>query len=448
MRYKIDKYNLSSISGLGEVARKNKTDKLEIEPAGNPDDSLCFSEVMELIYPLLDYEIYFPVWLVNFPFCAVAPDAVDHIKSGDFKGEKSKDCRGCVFNNNCSGFPKGYLKKFGEQEVCPAPDLPEEIMIEVEPKCNFSCRFCFNQISFARGGREIKGLSADYVKRIIDNVSKSGVGIIRFTGGEPMMRKDIFTLLRYAKGKGLETRLNTNGYLINRQTAKKLSGMVDNILLPIESSTDKKEALMTGVADSLKRKIKAIEWLKKEGVPVVRAGTVATKENISDFDQIAELIFSLPLDEWELYRPIPIGKKTDLTPYLINLLADKLIDLRKNSDRNVCIANAIPFCSIKDLNKLNAVSKGALYDDGYRRMAVDPRGFLKPHYFLDENVGRPTDILSGWQGDFMKKMRNLEFLPKECDGCPFVFKCRGGSRQIAKMVYGEYNKVDPLAINN
>jgi len=45
-------------------------------------------------------------------------------------------------------------------------------------------------------------------------------------------------------------------------------------------------------------------------------------------------------------------------------------------------------------------------------------------------------------------MRNLEFLPKECDGCPFVFKCRGGSRQIAKMVYGEYNKVDPLAINN
>ena len=445
MKFKIDKHNLDSISGLGEIARKNKAAQLEIEITDNPDDRPCFSEVLEFVYPLLDYEIYFPVWLVGFPFCAVAPDAVDHIRKGDSKGKKTKDCRKCVFNDNCSGFPKGYLKKNGQEEICPTPDLPEEVMIEVEPRCNFNCRFCFNQISFARNGRALKSFSTAYVKKIIDAVAKSGISIIRFTGGEPLLRKDIFQLLKYAKGKGLEVRLNTNGYLITRQVAKKLSGLVDNVLLPIESYTDKKEAAMTGAADSLKRKIKAIEWLKEEEIPVVRAGTVATKENISDFAQIAGLVFSLPLDEWELYRPIPLDKKTELVPCLINLLADKLIELRRDSDRDVYIANAIPFCAIGNLNKLNAVSKGALYDDGHRRLVVDPRGFLKPHYFLDENIGRPTEILSAWQSDFMKKMRGLEFLPEECRDCPFVFKCRGGSRQAAKTIKGDYSFLDPLA---
>ncbi|KKU12809.1 MAG: hypothetical protein UX18_C0010G0007, partial [Candidatus Azambacteria bacterium GW2011_GWC2_45_7b] len=109
-------------------------------------------------------------------------------------------------------------------------------------------------------------------------------------------------------------------------------------------------------------------------------------KNILNFDKITDLISGLPLDEWELYRPIVTNKKTNLNPRSINLLADKLIDLRRKADKSVFIANAIPFCSIKNLNKLNAVSRGALYDDGCRRLVIDPRGFVKPHYFLDENI--------------------------------------------------------------
>ena len=160
---------------------------------------------------------------------------------------------------------------------------------------------------------------------------------------------------------------------------------------------------------------------------------------------MAELINGLPLDEWELYRPIPLSQKDNLTSQLINLLADKLTDLRKKTDKLVFIANAIPFCSIKDWHKLNNVSKGALYDDGHNRLVIDPRGFVKPHYFLNENLGSPTDILKAWQNPFMEKMKNLEFLPQECKNCPFAFKCRGGSRQAAKATFDGYNIRDPLA---
>ena len=447
MKYRIDQLNYEKLPQLGNFLVENKIDKLEIEMTDNSEYLPYFSDIMPFLYQLLDYESYFQIWLKNIPFCAVNPEAVDHIlpKNNSSKGEKLKECQSCFWFKRCPGFPKGYLAKYGSEEICPVPDLPLEVMIEVTPKCNFNCQFCFNYISFAQDGRNIKELSTVYFKKIIDNISQAGIKIVKFTGGEPLLRKDIFSLLKYAKKKDLEVRLNTNASLINQKNVKKFKNIVDNVLIPIESYTDKKEEKITGYNKALSKKIKAIELLKKQDIPMIRAGTVAIKENILNFDKIAKLINQLSLDEWELYRPIPLSKKDNLSSQLINILADKLIDLRKKTDRPVFIANALPFCSIKDLNKINSVSKGALYDDGHNRLVIDPRSFIKPHYFLNENLGQSTGILKAWQSNFSKKMRNLKFLPEQCQGCPFVFKCRGGSRQAAKMIYGDYQALDPLA---
>jgi len=446
MRYEISQSNYKTLPRLAKLLKENKVKKIEIELTNQVEDLPKFSEITPFLYQILDYELFFEIWLKNIPFCLIDSEAVDHIlpKDKDFQGEKTKKCRKCLWNNRCSGFPKGYLAKYGSEEICPMPDLPWEVMIEVTSHCNFNCQFCFNKISFAQNGRAIKDLSTDYLKKIIDGLIKAKIKIIRFTGGEPLLRKDIFELIKYAKNKEVEVRLNTNASLINQRTAKKLKGTVDNILIPIESYSDEEESKITGYKHSLKKKIKAIELLKKEGIPVVRAGTVAVKENILNFDKIAQVISQLPLDEWELYRPIPISKKIDLNSKLVKLLVEKLISLRGKTEKAVFIANALPFCAIKDLNKLNSVSKGALFDDGHTRLAIDPRGFVKPHYFMNENIGQPLDILSAWHHPFVEKMRDLKYLPEQCQECPFVFKCRGGSRQAAKMVFGDYWDLDPL----
>jgi len=446
MRYEISQSNYKTLPRLAKLLKENKVKKIEIELTNQVEDLPKFSEITPFLYQILDYELFFGIWLKNIPYCVIDSEAVDHIlpKDKDFQGEKTKKCRKCLWNNRCSGFPKGYLAKYGSEEICPMPDLPWEVMIEVTSHCNFNCQFCFNKISFAQNGRVIKDLNTDYFKKIIDGLIKAKIKIIRFTGGEPLLRKDIFDLMEYTKKRGVEVRLNTNASLIDQKTAKKLKGIVDNILIPIESYSDKEESKITGYKHSLKKKIKAIELLKKEGIPVVRAGTVAVKENILNFDKIAQVISQLPLDEWELYRPIPISKKIDLNSKLVRLLVEKLISLRGKTKKAVFIANALPFCAIKDLNKLNSVSKGALFDDGHTRLAIDPRGFVKPHYFMNENIGDPLDILGAWQHSFVKKMRDLEYLPEQCQKCPFVFKCRGGSRQAAKMVFGDYWDLDPL----
>jgi radical SAM protein with 4Fe4S-binding SPASM domain len=448
VKIKINKFNYRFLPSLAGNARKHRISRLKIEPdikRGPP----YFSESVPFIYPILDHEMDFEIWLHNFPYCVLNEKSRDHILgwSKRYRGEKSKKCSDCRYSGECSGFPPGYFEEYGSDEIQPINDLPMEVMIEVEPRCNFDCQFCFNKISFAREGRNIKkALSTGYVKKITDSVFKAGIKIIRFTGGEPLLRRDIFELMRYAKSRNLEVWLNTNASLITAQIARKLKEKVDNVLIPIESCGDKEESRITGYPGAFRNKIRAIKLLKKEKIPVVRVGTVASNKNISNFERMSKLVSILPVDAWEWYRPISDKKNANgINRQDTKVLVNKIIAAKRKSDVNIIIANALPFCAIDDLNKINSVSNGALFDDGHSRLVIDPRGFAKPHYFLDKNIGNPLNILKVWNHRFMKRMRNLDYLPKECVNCSFKFKCRGGSRYEAKVAFGSYQALDPLA---
>jgi AdoMet-dependent heme synthase len=424
--------------------RKIRINRLEIRLASDIKELPMLSRVVLDLCRIFDLESFLEIWVYNFPLCLIPVKARDHIIfDGNYKGEKMPACQSCQYFEICQGFPKGYFDKYGIKELILVKDLPIELMLEIESRCNFNCKFCFNKISFASQGRNIKKeFSTAYVKKIINVACKAGIKTFRFTGGEPLLRKDIFELIDYAKNKGFEVRLNTNGSLIDLRVAEKLANSVDNVLIPIDNWSNKKETKITGYQDALKKKITAIKLLKRKKIPIVRVGTVASKENIKNFNKIARLILSLPINEWEWYRPI---NQKSFNQQDLKLLVDKICYWQKKTSKIISIANALPFCAVKDKNKINSISSGALFDDGHNRMVVDPRGFVKPHYFLNKNIGEPLDVLTAWNRPFMKKMRNLEFLPKECFNCYFKFKCRGGSRYEAKKTFNSYYALDPLA---
>ena len=441
----IDKFNFWLIPDLVNILQSKGTKNVEIVLTKGRDRQPKFSEIAPYLCRALDQEALLGVWIKDIPFCVMPEGARDHIiLSSHIKKKKGSKCRDCFYYRECPGFPPGYLEKYGDGELYPIKDTPWEVMIEVEPRCNFSCPFCFNKVSFARDGRQIKTMPTDYVKQIINSIKKAGTKIVRFTGGEPLLRKDIFDLMKYAKIQGLEVRLNTNASLITKKTVRRFEGIVDNILIPFQSYLHQEESEITGYQGSLGRKINAVKLLKNEGVPIIRAGTVISPKIILNLDKMAGFIFQLPLDRWDFYRPIPLKNNEGLLKSEdIEILVKKLLKLRK--EKEVLIANALPFCAIANKNHLNAVSQGALYDDGHRRLVIDPRNFVKPDYYLDKNLGNSLDILGAWHHPFMKRMRNLKYIPKECKRCRFVFKCRGGSRYAAKVAYGRYNAPDPLA---
>ncbi len=446
MKLILNNFNINSLNKiLKSITRKSqKRVDLEINDLGGLP---FFKDIMPAIYDFLDLEPFFGIWLKDFPYCAVEENCRDHVRNSEKKmGEKTEKCQLCRYFKKCAGFPRGYFKKYGKEEVIPILDLPKEIMIEVEPRCNFNCVFCFNKVSFAKEQKKIKPFTTKDVKKIIDKVFTSGVKIFRFTGGEPLLRKDFFELAFYAKNKNLEVRLNTNGSLITPKVAKKLKGLVDNVLIPIDSCSNEIEECLNNFKNSLNKKIRAIVLLKKYGIPLVRVGTVASRENIEKLEKISEIVLSSPADEWEIYRQISINKNTEkIKSCDIKLLVDKIYRIRDKTGKNISLANSLPFCSIKEVSKISFISSGSLFDDGRNRLVIDPRGFIKPHYFLEVNLGQQFDILSAWQNCFLKKIRSLDFLPVNCQKCPFVFKCGGGSRYEAKLAFGDYFAPDPLA---
>jgi len=93
---------------------------------------------------------------------------------------------------------------------------------------------------------------------------------------------------------------------------------------------------------------------------------------------------------------------------------------------------------------MNAVCSGARSVDGHERFVIDPRGFAKPIYYIEKNIGDSLNILACWNHSFMKSLRSFNYLPKECQKCSLLEKCKGGNRYSAFTVSGTYQGKDPL----
>lgn len=93
------------------------------------------------------------------------------------------------------------------------------IVWNVNKKCNMSCPHCY--IS-AQKNPESDGVNTGDAFKIIDSLKKSGVKIIIFSGGEPLLRDDLFELIRYAKSLNFSCHLSSNGVLIDQKKAHEL----------------------------------------------------------------------------------------------------------------------------------------------------------------------------------------------------------------------------------
>lgn len=313
----------------------------------------------------------------------------------------------------------------------------EEVVIEVTFRCNLDCFFCFNSITLTKDAASNE-LSTDQIKKVIDKSRELNVPYIRFTGGEPLLRSDIYELLAYARSKGFkEVRINTNGTLVDKSVAKKLEKYVDNVLVALNSYGD----------ELFKRKVNALKLLKKTKIKIVRSGTIALPENIKNFLKIYCVVAKLGLDDWEFYRPIIQKNNKSLTSREeIKVLVCELLKIKKETGNIYPISNAIPFCvlgnDLESMKNVSEVSLGAKYDDGHCRLVVDPRGYIKPSYFIDVNLGNYLEIEKAWNSVFLKKIRELSFVDSTCAGCVHLSVCKAGSRYDSELNHNDYFKMD------
>ena len=137
---------------------------------------------------------------------------------------------------------------------------PEHLYLSLTTRCNLKCLMCGVSIEPSSENDE---LSSAECKRLIDQSAGLGIGHLIFSGGEPLLRRDIFDLIRYAVSRNITmVDIITNGLLIDEFTAKNLTRIGLN---HITVSLDGLEDVHNGIRGdgSYRRTVQAIDSINK-----------------------------------------------------------------------------------------------------------------------------------------------------------------------------------------
>jgi len=344
--------------------------------------------------------------------------------------------------------------------------------------CNLQCEHCYENAGPKAAQDE---LTTDEAKRAIDQFEDAGVVAIAFSGGEPLLRKDIFEVAGYAKSKGFFTSVATNGTMITRELAKKMKevfGYAEISLDGFEEVHDK----FRGVPGSWRRTCAGIKNCVAEGLDTCVALT-ATRYNLHEIPKLVDFVEGeLGVKRVIVFNYVPVGRgrdmvNQDLFPQERQELLKYLYSRMMDSDgKLICYTTAPQYSMVSwefaygapgatGLVSTHFTSEGAMRalqgrtksladflggcGAGRLYCGLEPNGDIVPCVFMPIRLGniRKDRLRDIWHSsELLWKLRIREDL-KSCGKCEYRYIC-GGCRARAYGYYGDVQAPDPGCIHN
>jgi len=187
-----------------------------------------------------------------------------------------------------------------QRKISPFPRL---IKIYVTNVCNLNCAMCVNA---AYRMKNLKGSNLTYanIKKIIPELFKHKP-FIYFSGGEPLLNKDMIRIIKLFSRNGMFTSLTTNGYVLENFAGKISRSGLDVISLSLDFNNAFEHDSGRGVKGTFNRLLVGLKALNRErrktGTPVnVKINTVVRDDNYFKLSEMYDFVESLSVDEWSL----------------------------------------------------------------------------------------------------------------------------------------------------
>ncbi|MEW6544841.1 MAG: radical SAM protein [Nitrospirota bacterium] len=188
---------------------------------------------------------------------------------------------------------------------------PRLVYWETTKRCNLRCAHCRavpqtcvpeNELSLAEGFR------------LIDAIAEVGRPILVLTGGEPLLRRDLFDLTAYATWRGLPLALATNGTLVTRETARLIADVpFKRISISLDGPDAEPHDSFRRVPGAFDGAVDGFIHLKELGMSM-QVNTTVTAHNRDQLEAIHELVRKLGADAWHLFLLVPVGCGLDIAP--------------------------------------------------------------------------------------------------------------------------------------
>jgi len=349
---------------------------------------------------------------------------------------------------------------------------PFQVVWDVTYACNLKCKHCY-----ATAGKTWKDeLTTEQAKHAIDVFDRAGVTILAFSGGEPLVRPDIFELTRYAADKGMYVAIATNGTLITKEKAREMKKAgIEFVQISLDGSNAETHDTFRGIKGAFDKTVEGIKNSVAEGF-FVEVSTTVTKYNYMEVPEIIKLSEKIGVDWFMAYNFVPTGRgkeilETDLTPDEREEMLKMLwAELKKGRKINV-LSTAPQFArvalqheegksqKIVPTHFYNPKLAGQLVDlaefiggcgAGRFYMSMRANGDLQPCVFFPLKVGNilEDDFEELWEkNEVLSNLRNKDILEGFCGKCDYRYYC-GGCRARAYAYTGDYLAPDPGCIYN
>ncbi|MCM0753686.1 heme b synthase [Desulfovibrio aminophilus] len=330
---------------------------------------------------------------------------------------------------------------------------------EVTRSCNLACKHCRAEAHPEPYEGE---LSTAEAKALIDTFPEAGSPIIIFTGGEPLMRHDLFELIPYAKSKGLRCVLAPNGTLLTAENAARIKEAgIERCSISIDAPDAAGHDAFRGVPGAFEASMRGIEHLKSAGLEF-QINTTVTKDNLHQFKDIFQLAEKLGASAWHIFLLVPTGRAAELGAQIISAeeyeeVLNWFYDFRKTTSMQLKATCAPHYHRILrqrakaegvpvnfETFGLDAVSRGCLGGVGF--CFISHSGIVQPCGYLDLVCGdvRQTPFPEIWRtSPQFLNLRNPKVYVGKCGVCEYEKVC-GGCRARAQTMRGDYLEAEPL----
>ncbi|MGC8497705.1 MAG: radical SAM protein [Thermoplasmata archaeon] len=325
------------------------------------------------------------------------------------------------------------------------------IVYELTGSCNLNCLHCH-----AAGGKKYPNeLSTDNAKKALKSLATlKDFKILVFSGGEPLLREDIWEITGYARDLGFELLFATNATLVTKEVARKMARLkVLGAAVSLDSIKPEVHDKLRGVAGSWERAINGIKNIVAEKM-FLQINVTANKTNIKEIPELIKFADNLGAHVIFLYTFVPVGRGEDnkwlaLDPDdFVNLVNDTI----KLQSRVQAIITpvALPwyFAYLVSKSKIPpSIAKEWITGCGAAKgmINIKPDGTAWPCPFMPLDSGNVLNMSAKeiWNGTIFRSIRDRNNFSEPCKSCYYRDVC-GGCRVRAYIRTGSQLDADPI----
>lgn len=332
---------------------------------------------------------------------------------------------------------------------------PRRVYWELTRACDLACRHCRAEARPARGAEELETAQCLMVIRELASTSEPAPHIV-FTGGDPLKRPDLLSLVDAAVSSGLPVAVAPSAtFGVTGQAVRALRRAgVEAMSLSIDGPSAARHDAIRGVLGCFGWTLAAAQRIVGAGI-ALQVNTLVCQETVGQLEAVADVVARLGAARWSLFFLVPVGRGQVLTPL-------EPVEAERTLRWLAARAGSWPFqaatteapqyrrVALQRAGNGPATARVAAHGPGMRDgngvMFIAASGDVTPSGFLPLPTGnvRQTSPLALYRTHpLFRALRDPDHFHGRCGVCPFRQLC-GGSRARAWAASGDPLGEDPL----